>query len=365
MAATMREPWSSEAIRWGMIADDLTGACDAAAPFAQRGFQTLVVLDRDQPLARPAELTSIFTDSRDDSPETAGAKVREAGRWLSERGIPLIYKKIDSTLRGNLVAEIEAALGTSRASSVVLTPAFPAMGRTLAGGQLFVHGSLTSPPIHLPSLFANCEGVDVADAESEEDLAALAMAALRQQQRPLLAGSAGLATALAETLAKKLGREAPRPAPAASDPVVLLIGSRHPATLAQLDELKKNRAVKEWRLDASQSGPPDPANSVLVRIPPDPVTPGAIDALLRALEAFPRAGFVLSGGDTAALVCRAAGVESIELLGEIVPGIPWGRLCGGRWHQRWVATKAGGYGPPGALAMIADFLSGTRGAHAG
>ena len=71
-------------------------------------------------------------------------------------------------------------------------------------------------------------------------------------------------------------------------------------------------------------------------------------------------GLVLSGGDTALLVCRALGAHGICLKGQIVLGIPWGTLIGGHAHGLPVATKAGGFGAPDALVRAADFLSRQR-----
>ena len=70
----------------------------------------------------------------------------------------------------------------------------------------------------------------------------------------------------------------------------------------------------------------------------------------------PRA-LVLSGGDTASLVCRALGVRGIQLADEIVPGVPWGYLSGGVFDRALVATKSGGFGAPHALIQVADFFT--------
>ena len=65
---------------------------------------------------------------------------------------------------------------------------------------------------------------------------------------------------------------------------------------------------------------------------------------------------VLSGGDTAALVCDAAGVGSVDVIAEVAPGIPWGYLRGGTADATTVVTKGGGFGDAGALVQIADCL---------
>jgi uncharacterized protein YgbK (DUF1537 family) len=75
------------------------------------------------------------------------------------------------------------------------------------------------------------------------------------------------------------------------------------------------------------------------------------------LAGAPAAALVLSGGDTASLVCRAAGVRRIELCDEIVPGVPRGILRGGEFDGASVATKSGGFGDRDALIRIADYYS--------
>ena len=70
-----------------------------------------------------------------------------------------------------------------------------------------------------------------------------------------------------------------------------------------------------------------------------------------------RAPLVLSGGDTASLVCRALDVRAIELCREVAPGIPYGILHGGPFDGLPVATKSGGFGCPDALMQVADFFT--------
>lgn len=68
------------------------------------------------------------------------------------------------------------------------------------------------------------------------------------------------------------------------------------------------------------------------------------------------ASLVLTGGDTAAMVLRALGAESIEVLGEVVAGVPWGRVSGGLADGRFVVTKSGGFGDEMALVEAVKFL---------
>ena len=86
----------------GIIADDLTGATDSSGHFVRKGFSTIVFLDPHVPLT--ADVIVINTDSRADDARTARKKVKKAVRSLLGR---TIYKKIDSSLRGNIGVELK------------------------------------------------------------------------------------------------------------------------------------------------------------------------------------------------------------------------------------------------------------------
>ena len=104
-----------------IVADDLTGALDTAAPLTALGGPLPVFWQRD---AIPAEVTSfaLDTESRDLPPGPAS--------WLAAfADAGLAYKKIDSQLRGSTVEEIAACLASGRFASAVIAPAFPAQQR--------------------------------------------------------------------------------------------------------------------------------------------------------------------------------------------------------------------------------------------
>ncbi len=79
--------------------------------------------------------------------------------------------------------------------------------------------------------------------------------------------------------------------------------------------------------------------------------------VLNALARAPVGGLVLTGGDTAAATCRALGSRVIDLGGDILPGLPWGRLEGGRFPGLMVATKAGGFGNDDALLSVVRWFN--------
>ena len=317
----------------GMLADDLTGACDAGVQFAQRGFSTIVWLDPEP--RQPADLTVITTNSRNDPPDEARRKVEAARRALPQ----LVFKKIDSTLYGNLVPEIDAALDAYSFAEAWLAPAFPAQGRRVIDGWLEVAGS--DRRLHLPVLLGAHPRIRWFDAATQDDLARIARLAFSTDPRPLQVGSAGLAIEVAALLAVAQAvspvRQTLHAVGQAVSPVqqplqgaiLFVIGSTNPVTMAQVDYLESHHPEAEVTTVAG-----------LLK-----------HSRIRAL--------VLSGGDTAMEVCRALGVTGIRLEREILPGIPRGALIGGACDGVTLVTKAGGFGAVDALLHVADSLAGT------
>ncbi len=123
-----------------IIADDLSGAADCAIGFANAGHRTVVTLDASgaQADATPhdADVIAADTDTRRLTPADAAGRTAQAYAALGHAR--RLYKKIDSTLRGNWAAEVAAL--QARAGLAIVAPAFPATGRTVREGALLVHG---------------------------------------------------------------------------------------------------------------------------------------------------------------------------------------------------------------------------------
>jgi D-threonate/D-erythronate kinase len=383
--------------RWGMIADDLTGACDAGVQFAARGFSAIVRLAPECKDAAACNLLATATNSRNDAPEVARAKVARACHELINEGREIVYKKIDSTLRGNIAAEIETVMEICGQSLAFFTPAFPAAGRTVTEGWLRVASSSPASRVHLPTLlreqgFENVVHLDRAalgkdsralierldkisaaektavalDAGTDDDLAVVVRAGIEMRGRAILAGSAGLAAAFAAVLAEQSRRISTPPTWSArstrnTGTVVFILGSTHPVTKAQIGFLIRNRPVISFEPNSNSSREALAAakKGCALLVPFDPARddPAPLEEFLRALVDSPLCGVTLSGGDTAWAVCRTLGTAGIKLEREIVAGIPCGRLIGGLADGVAVVTKAGGFGGENALAAIADFLA--------
>src|SRR4051812_28931761 len=211
-----------------ILADDLTGACDSAVPFARRGLATRVLLG-PRPVAVGADdrvdVVALDADSRQVTRRLAVSRTTVAARALRTPETTRLFKKVDSTLRGHVGAEILACMRAWDLPLALLCPAFPATGRWVQGGEIFVdgRGSIGTvatlaglPPdrrtglIDLATLRAGVDGVQavlgtlagagarvvVADADTPGHLTTLVEAATQYPQPVLLAGAGGLASAL-------------------------------------------------------------------------------------------------------------------------------------------------------------------------
>ena len=126
----------------GVIADDLTGAAELGTVGLRHGLRAEII-----PLGqavRPLDLVCMDTDSRSCAPLEAGRRATAAAAALQAAGARWIYKKVDSVLRGQVTAEVEAVLRQLKLDRALLLPANPSLGRVIRGGDYFVNGM----PIH-------------------------------------------------------------------------------------------------------------------------------------------------------------------------------------------------------------------------
>ncbi len=259
--------------RFVIIADDLTGALDTAVQFSKQRLHTLVLIDDDA--LGDWDVLAIDTESRGYSQEEAYEKAREAARKVA--GVP-IYKKIDSTLRGNVGAELEAIMDQLGFEKAVVAPAFPANGRTTVEGQQLVNGlplnetSLAMDPecpitAHIPTLLAQQvkrkvahvglavvnrgsralaeeierrpEEILVVDATNEHHLRCIAEVASLLHDRWLACGSAGLAHGLPAAFGLRGNRVIKSRDRRCGLPVLVVAGSYHRTTVEQVRSLQE------------------------------------------------------------------------------------------------------------------------------
>lgn len=366
-----------------ILADDLTGACDAAVHFAARGLRTQVAIGPKAGAALPAQAAAWNTDTRCSAPSEAAERVSAMLPLLAARRPRLLLKKIDSMMRGPIEPEIAAMLGGLQLPMAVVAPAFPGAGRIVRNGRIIPADGSAPIPIaealpHLRCVWVARSEIGslprriaatsrdgatalIVDAEDDDDLRSLAK--MQQDSPPVLwVGSGGLALAFAGEFAGDL-RAAPPPRP--SGPILFCVGSSHPATAAQLEQLLSCPDMTRACADASGLAVVRRAllqgrNAVLLfsrgRIDSEP------DPLLadKAGVQF-CAGMVATGGDTAQYWLRSLGAQTITLRAEIQPGIPWGEITGGTADGKWLVTKSGAFGDGAALLTCLNFLNPSAG----
>ena len=127
-----------------IVADDFTGANDTGVQFRKSGFKVNVIInsDRLKEEADDCDVLVIDIESRTDLPQTAYNKCLLLGRQIPELGDVLVYKKLDSTFRGNIGTEFDGLMDGLNISIAFLAPAFPLCGRTTENGNVYVNGVL-------------------------------------------------------------------------------------------------------------------------------------------------------------------------------------------------------------------------------
>ena len=126
-----------------IIADDFTGSNDAGVQLVNKGFIVDVVFDwrSIQPLKthlNDKKITVVNTESRAIEYHEAQDRIKQV--ISNNPHLRPIYKKIDSTLRGNIGGEIETLLATTQVKFALVIPAFPNMNRITKNGKCYVNG---------------------------------------------------------------------------------------------------------------------------------------------------------------------------------------------------------------------------------
>lgn len=378
-----------------LIADDLTGSLDTAVQFSRAGVPTFVTTP-DAPLHQDPGATVLGVDieSRHLSPGEATGRVERCVQAAMRAGIRRFYKKTDSTLRGNVGAELAALLRATGIGELYFVPALPDAGRITRGGVQYVDGV----PLHLSrysrdvadpvqgasigAIIASQADVAVVcvprgsdpaplldrarrpailvfDAESNDDLAAIArrLAALRPPR--LLAGCAGFASMVTGLLG--LPRTV-TPALSIRSPLLIVCGSLNEVSRSQVREAEA-QGVPCWGPAALE-----PTRSVVDALRESGaailVAGGSLAAsrglVRRIIEKVPVGTLAVFGGDTAIGVIDELAVRGVWPLDEICQGVVVSRLEGTpstpAETDMHLVTKAGGFGPINVIQRIREAL---------
>ena len=395
------------------IADDLSGAAETAAALAglptgsarnaQSGASVSLELHSPGspkgavPPSHSGPMDTLVVDSG--SRHLAASEAAASMRLLLASG-PAgsdVFLKFDSLLRGNLEAELAAAM---EAGPVAFCPALPHLGRTVRNGVLEINGT----PLHQTDLWQaeptkpgrsiaarlataspavvsletirsgtlqdvlaglSSEGhLAVCDAETEDDLDRLAAAALNQGI--ILSGASALAAAVARSRATPSDIALAATPRVKHSPVMFILGTASPSTRNQLIELQQ-AGVPVHRVQPADIPTHNPGTdgsaAVVVEGPVDPSQSREIVQSLADLARRTHAGrhLVLSGGETARSVLDALGIRRMHPLAQAHPGA----VVSVTENGRLVATRPGSFGDHNSLTQILTTMQALEAANSG
>lgn len=389
-----------------VLADDLTGALDTGIQFAKIGIDTVVSISPED-LNIDTDVLVVDTESRHIPPEVAYERAKKV---LSTKA-DYIYKKTDSTLRGNIGVEFKAIVDVI-SGPIIFVPAFPEMGRTTKNGIQYVNGvpigesPFALDPINpvkksyipdiikeqsdLNCIVVNKEQYEIAefkkdivyiiDGETRDDLERLGKILKEKQLLKVTAGCAGFAQTLARLLdLEKKDRHIKLNLKA--KPLTLICGSINEVSLRQIEYLKRNYQALDIVLspeDIIEKTLKLPEirdqNIVAIRTVAkasdiskykayalskniDPKDLSIIiqetlgEITLKILQSIDSNTLIVFGGDTLLGIVKKLGIEYLYPLIEIENGIVLSKA-----NSIYFITKAGGFGREDTIDRIIAFI---------
>ncbi len=370
-----------------VLADDLTGALEAGAKCACEGIASIVTTElslASRPLGDDVTVLAIDTDSRHLSPSDAGRRIRILASLARGLQVPLIYKKTDSTLRGNIGRELEALSAAFDGLPVIYVPAYPQMGRTVVSGRLLLDGrpvsetgfaadalnpiredhiptlvgSQSSLPVYSPPLLDAAggipTGIHVCDGTTDQDVLDCARVFLRTPGLRLAAGPAAFAHDIARLADWPRKQAAHLPS---IKRCLIVSGSRSEVSVRQI-ECASARGFRSVVSSAISDDFRAAAWHILKPPAEAPASPKEMarrtgevvrDVLRRSVPD----ALLVFGGDTARAVVQALGCPVLHPLGEVVAGVPIAGVGRPDAPDLYLIAKAGGFGPPDIIEELA------------
>lgn len=391
--------------RFLIIADDFTGANDTGVQLRKRGIDTDVIFHSSS-MDNNERSYVIDTESRGLNEAEAFLDVEDKIKNFFKQNFDYVYKKIDSTLRGNIISEIKAADKYYNAELIIFAPAYPDSKRTTIEGIHKINGVPISEteiakdpkkPVkvdninlllkqgfdeevnHIYLRDLRSSRVDLSkgriytfDAETNEDLMLISKKVIDCNKRVLWVGSAGLADSILKVNMP-------------IKPSIAVVGSISEVSKNQLHyavsngvnlvnvdiaELLKNKdisSIVSETLQKVNSG----ADVIIASSYERKDYERAIEVgkalgcskeevsvftqkilgriINRVVENCEISGMFLTGGDTAIGVIEELGAKGSSIKQEIMTGIPLMTLKGGKCHGLKVITKAGAFGETSAI----------------
>ncbi len=393
-----------------ILADDMTGTLDTAIKFIDAGVKTRVAVNENYKWTdEDVEVLVMNTATRHNTAEKAYSIVYEATRKAVEAGVPYLYKKVDSSLRGNIGAELTAMLEASGKKQLSFVPAFPQMGRTTSRGNQLLDGMpmhetvFGSDPFesvttsYIPDIIAvqsnvqttivpqevttDAPGVNIYDCISDQQLEQIVKLLAAHHKLSVMAGCAGFAAFLPKWLCLH-GKQPLSDFPA--DRLLALCGSVNPITRKQISYAQKHgfkqvllrdvelpgsisdekirQVCEQWLEGAPMIVATD---GIALREGEtffearEHVSENLSNLLAGMLNCGIKATLLITGGDTLLAVLNRLGITFITPIREVTPGAVYSTfMYNGKKYD--LISKAGGFGSVDFFVDMNDQLHNAR-----
>jgi uncharacterized protein YgbK (DUF1537 family) len=394
-----------------ILADDLSGTADSAVSALQAGLDAEVFLTVDGAEHSRAAVIAIDLNTREVEEERARTLTLKTLEKIHPRTDLFLYRKIDSTLRGHVAVELAATRAAASKRFILFAPAFPANRRITVGGKILVDGEpleqkqFWNAKIPRPDFATQMADVGLkmeslplatvrrgkqeihrtisdlvgegcttilCDAERDEDLFQIARAGFELGPQCLFAGSGGLAKQLFKLFpAGNLTIPVPHQL---SKLILIVVGSFAASSQTQFAKLRELAGLQSFWLGPEELETPanlqpelmrllDSGQDLAVAIDAGGVFPefarpsrflgDLLAPLLNRVDAL-----VVTGGETCRALLECIGVQKLQLLNELEPGVPLAFVPAPR--PLLVVVKAGGFGHADTLRNAYRFLKKMR-----
>lgn len=394
-----------------IIADDFTGAMDTGVKFVNQGATTKIIhtiQEMTGECIQTCDVLVINTESRHMQPMQAYEQVYCIAAEAKRQGIPYLYKKTDSALRGNIGSELQAVLDATGCTEVTFIPAYPAMERITSNGVHYINKcpladtvfaqDPTEPVLcsYIPDIIKLQSDVPVLvrnaasffpkpvepsivlyDAETQRDVETIASRLMKENRLYVMAGCAGFASILPDVLEMKNPVSVEK---LQGERLMVFCGSVNPITKQQLEFaqpygvhriqltpqriLSEEGSEEEYRIACEARRIYEMGMTLAIETLPsfsDDVACSSEDGL-RIADAIGRIAtqliqwhcdgvYMFTGGDTLRSFLTCIDGHEIGLMQEIAPGVVLSQIQTAYGTLK-VISKSGGFGKPDLLVTI-------------
>ncbi len=396
-----------------MVADDITGALDSGVQLSKAGVDTVVLTDSSLlPSEQESQAVVIVEETRHITPERAKERIQYTAQMARDLGYPIIYKKVDSALRGNIGAELDGMLDVFPEETVYFAPAFPDANRVDVDGVHYIDGvpvacspfgkdpfsavkssiveeilcqnGLSHPVRRVPAgegrIHTDCGTVLFFEAENNGELDRIGDFAADNGVR-LLAGCAGFARVIPKMLETKTSSGIYMEN--IFSQIAVLSGSLNEKTFSQIEAAERAGFYVKWIPEDMIRGKMDvsgvtrfvkdafrcASDASIIFSPRYRDTANVIDererretadnfgrlalAIWEATEGSPVIRMFV-GGDTLMSSLRELGISRLKPSCELSPGVVLSNVG----TDEWIITKSGGLGDDRVFINVREFCTG-------